>query len=307
MTFQPIYYLPLNVIDEHPEMHEGLIKTSDDIRVLSHVFKTYVPDLSDDNFWSLLSENPSLTAMHMIKQYLERNPHSDKVDWQALSMNPSAIPLLEMNRRIQWSELSSNPNAIHLLEQKQYLINWDYLSRNPNPKAIHLLEQNFDKIYWIHMSCNLGAIHVLEQNMDRIQWLWLSKNPNAIHLLEQNLDKVDWFQLSSNPEAVRLLEQNPTKVRKTSLMKNPNAKHLIKEVLRENRLDIKMTRRLYSWLGHNPKVDEILGRLDLCKMRSQCEPFAKELMGFVLHPSRLIRLCEKYGLELEEYLEMLGD
>jgi hypothetical protein len=48
---------------------------------------------------------------------LEAN--QDKIDWNHLSANPSAIHLLEANPdKINWSELSCNKSAIHLLEQK---------------------------------------------------------------------------------------------------------------------------------------------------------------------------------------------
>ena len=60
------------------------------------------------------------------------------VDWNALSRNPNAIPLLEQNLdKVNWHNLSKNPNAIHLLEQNINKVDWDYLSLNPS--AIHLL------------------------------------------------------------------------------------------------------------------------------------------------------------------------
>ena len=39
----------------------------------------------------------------------------DKIDWEGLSLNPNAIPLLEQNMdKIHWYYLSLNPNAIPL-------------------------------------------------------------------------------------------------------------------------------------------------------------------------------------------------
>ena len=76
---------------------------------------------------------------------------------------------------INWDWLSRNPNAIPILEQNLDKIDWYYLSANPN--AIYLLEQNPDKIYWTRLSANPNAIHLLEQNPDKIHWLWLSLNP----------------------------------------------------------------------------------------------------------------------------------
>ena len=45
---------------------------------------------------------------------------------------------------LNWNDLSFNPNAIPLLEKNMDKINWVYLSHNPN--AIHLLEKKMDKI-----------------------------------------------------------------------------------------------------------------------------------------------------------------
>jgi hypothetical protein len=62
---------------------------------------------------------------------LEQNP--DKICWDTLSLNPSAIPMLEGNLdKINWNWLSRNRNAIHLLKQNPERINWDSLSRNPS-------------------------------------------------------------------------------------------------------------------------------------------------------------------------------
>ena len=57
----------------------------------------------------------------------------DNLNWNDLSFNPNAIPLLEKNMdKINWVYLSHKPNAIHLLEQNIDKINWHYLSQNPN-------------------------------------------------------------------------------------------------------------------------------------------------------------------------------
>ena len=81
--------------------------------------------------------------------------------------------------KIDWAMLSLNPSAIHILEQNQDKINWACLSINP--AAIHIiskvLEQNPDKIDWDWLPTNPAAIHILEQNQDKIDWYKLSENP----------------------------------------------------------------------------------------------------------------------------------
>jgi uncharacterized protein with von Willebrand factor type A (vWA) domain len=42
-------------------------------------------------------------------------------------------------------------------------------------------------------------------------------------------------------------------------------------------------------------------------MRANCANFARELAEKVFHPNRLLRLCEAHGLDLVDYMELLGD
>ena len=117
-------------------------------------------------------------------------------------------------------------------------------------------------------------IHFLERNLEKIDWFYLSGNPNAISLLERNLEKVDWFYLSGNPNAIPILEKNLDKVDWEMLSANPNALHLV-------------------------------ARLNTKQMRENCKAFAEELAAYVFHPVRLLRICDAYGLELDEYFELV--
>jgi hypothetical protein len=153
--------------------------------------------------WDAVSANPS--AIPLLTENL------DKLDWDIVSANPAAIDLLEANLdKIEWIGLSNNPAGIHLLEANPDKINWDILSGNP--AAIHLLEENPDKINWSNLSSNPAAIHLLEANPGKIDWSNLSANTLAIHLLENNSDKIDWFDMSGNPAAVHLLKENPEEI-----------------------------------------------------------------------------------------------
>ena len=271
------------------------------------VFQMFHPEfiINSNIRWKYLSEKPNATPI--LRQYITRvdiyglakNPNGfqvvsalnngkvqtntnqkiyinllqERLIFQILSCNPNAIPILEQNQdKIDWQDLCTNPSAIHILEKNMEKINWSLLSMNPN--AIHLLEQNLDKINYTRLSCNPNAIHILEQNQEKISWGFLSGNPNAIHLLEENLEKVNWQKLSGNPNAIHLLEQNLDKVHWGMLSTNPNAIHL-------------------------------LARLNTEKMRENCKAFAQELAEHVFHPLRLLRICEVYGLELDEYFELV--
>ena len=97
--------------------------------------------------------------LEMISGYADEN---ELLDW----IDPE---------KIDWDYLSENPSAIHLLEKNQEKIDWQQLSRNP--AAIHLLEKNPKKIDWMFLSRNPAAIHLLEKNLEKIDWRELSNNP----------------------------------------------------------------------------------------------------------------------------------
>ena len=115
---------------------------------------------------------------------------------------------------------------------------------------------------------------MLKKNFDNINWFAISVNPNAIELIEANLDKIDWGRLSRNPNAMHILEANPDKINWDELSGNPSAIHLLCVLNRE-------------------------------KMREQCKEFARELISYVLHPTRLIRFASAQDMDLEEYMELL--
>ena len=58
-------------------------------------------------------------------------------------------------------------------------------------------------------------------------------------------------------------------------------------------------------LSYNPNAIHLLAHLDIEKMRENCKAFAEELAEYVFHPARLLRICEVYGLELDEYFELV--
>ena len=87
-------------------------------------------------------------------------------------------------------------------------------------------------------------------------------------------NNVDWWHLSRNPNAISILEKNLDKIDWAYLSTNPNAIHL-------------------------------LAPLNTEKMKENCKVFAEELAAYVFHPVRLLRICENYDLELEEYFELI--
>jgi hypothetical protein len=197
-------------------------------------------------------------------------------------------------------ELSYNPNMVSFLEKHPELIRWTLLSGNPN--AVHFLEKNLDKVSWLFLSSNPNAIHILEQNLNKIAWGWLSDNPNAIQLLEQHLDKINWCQLCKNPNATKLLKENHNMIKNNCRLLSFNPSEDAIELIKENLDTVDIIA-----LGRNPNVLKIVGTLNYPAMKTKCQPFAQELATYVLNPARLLQICDTHGLDLEEYLDILGD
>jgi hypothetical protein len=151
-----------------------------------------------------------------------------------------------------------------------------YLSLNPN--AIDFLEKNpISIIEQIRWTKSLAPIYryTLEKkdNPYKIDWLNLSANPNAIHILEKNIDKIHWFNLSLNPNAIKILENNQDKI-------------------------------VWGCLTINPSIFE----LDCEEMKKAGEPFYKELVEKVFHPTRLHNYLQKYNYNiLEEEYEFMDE
>ena len=88
------------------------------------------------------------------------------------------------------------------------------------------------------------------------------------------MDKVDWYSLTFNPNAIHILEKNLDKVYWYWLSLNPNALHLLFEYNYE-------------------------------KMLIQNQTFANKITEYVFNPMRLNRIAISFGMEMDEYSELL--
>ena len=91
---------------------------------------------------------------------------------------------------------------------------------------------------------------------------------------------------------MHLLEQNQEKIVWNVLLLNPNARELLKH--NYHKIDNGM------WQSYGSDVMDILFTLDFKVMKHNNIEFAEEIAKKVFHPMRLHKLCEKYGLDLEE-------
>lgn len=240
--------------------------------------------------WTFLSENPS--AIELIRKNI------NKIYLPRLFMNSNAGDLikdiLKYNpNKICWDILGSNtcPEIIDILddyitatktnEYMEKFEDWYNLSRNPMSSKI--LNKNIDKIDWETLCSNKNddCLKILEQNEDKItRWDILSENPSprAIKIIKNNLDKfnlnrINWDYLCNNPSAIELLEKNPDKINWANLSSNTNAIHLF-------------------------------APLDKEYMREQINEFKQELAAYVFNPNRLMKYCDKYGIDYTEIDEI---
>ena len=251
-------------------------------------------DLIKQLIFTNLSSNPNAIS------FLEK--HVNNIDWFALSKNPNAISILEANLdKINWINFSENPHprAIELLEKYPDKINWSSLSANTNSRAIELLEKNIEKINWGRLAGNINpkAIDLLERHFHEIDWRSISPNPSAIHLIEKNMDKIYWDLLSANPNAVHLLEKNLENVNWFWFSKNPNAVSILEK---------NMEHANYGMLSMNPEAINLLCKLDYVTMKKNMRTMCEELVISVFHPKRLEKICEDYGVDFDDLIEMYG-
>jgi hypothetical protein len=59
-------------------------------------------------------------------------------------------------------------------------------------------------------------------------------------------------------------------------------------------------------LSLNPNAIHLLFTYDYSGMKEQMKSFTEELVRYVFHPSWLMRICYKYEIDLDDYVEIVG-
>jgi hypothetical protein len=156
----------------------------------------------------MLCTNPNPEAISLLHRHIE----SEYIDWEYLSENPNALPLLEKYpEKINWNYASNNFAILSFLEKHLDQVNWDWFCHNyesTTPEVIRFLEKHAERLSsfgWKTLSSDPIAVPLLEKYPEHIYWKRLCENPNAIHLLEKHPENINWKHLSSNPNAMHLL------------------------------------------------------------------------------------------------------
>ena len=205
--------------------------------------------------------------IYKFKKFIDTN----NINWDYLSKNTNAIPILEKNlNKVDWSSLSKNPNAIPILEKNLNKVDWNNLNYNEN--GLLLLINHKEKINWIIVSCYSKNISILEENLDKIDIFYLSINIYATSLLKKYKYKLGYFFFNNsvNSKRIKMIET-------------------IKEYENIN----------LTW--KNPEIFE----LDYEKMSENNEIMYQELIAEIMKPSRILKKIEEYDNENYDYLEEL--
>ena len=232
--------------------------------------------------YSQLSKNTNSKALELIKAELMQNPNNPNIDWSALSKNPEAIDILDVNRdKIKWYGLcyNTNPKAIQILKENQLEkdngdddIYWDDLCLNTSNEAIEFLSlpENYRYIEWDILSINTNpkAIALLTKkeseefdlddrqfnrlkDNEKISWERLSDNPNAISLLQKKWEEEKEL-LRNDIKQYKILKKKYYIINWDILSGNPNAIDLLRDKIEEEN---KLPKKKYDRLEDIEKIN----------------------------------------------------
>lgn len=268
-------------------------------------FKTRVIDIA-----SLLYKNKVKEAIELFDEICQCKNKSDLHMFINFCLSMSRI-------------VTTVSNGEHLIEKLLNIYHHTYrddtfiylLFRNPNPA----MEYWIDHVLEYHLNTYNLIIH--------LDWLSTNKNPNIVQIIQKYIERAEKFPSelfrSSNPAVIEYLK----KIKPDGYDDFVLEKELQKDeidwdlpwrtlVQYEKCVDIlklypdKLNQLMKKYMNEfalNHRILELVCALDTVKMKENCQSFAKELAEYTLNPTRLMRLCDTYGLDLEEYMDLLGD
>lgn len=292
------------LIEQHPDkIHwTALASNSSAIHLLEQN-----PDLI---CYHELSKNTN--AIHILKDNL------DLVYWPYLCANQGAVCVLEQKQRLadgrlvtnlelywdklDWKALSSNPSAINIL--RRHLDKIDWYAFSANPYAVPTLLEHMDKINWYKLCMNNSpeAIELLKENQDKIVWQVLCENPFAIDLLLENRGKCYSGALHCNPQImwVKELMGEPGEINYSSIAQNPNL-GLVLNYFPFNSYNDELYDVIYM-LDHPGIFECVKTTYDYKGIRGARHGLHEEFHAWAGHPSKISTKWKDWGM-LEDVLE----
>lgn len=260
-----------------------------------------------DLVWFSLNPHPYVTEVLFSSNYMERFYHDEKDNdyskweriWTNFQKNPSreALHLIQMRcaREVRDYELiyahphffrdehnhETAENDLSFEDSTDYFVKYfPGILRNPSPEAIELVDLHFNSV-----PANMRL-------MTPEYWQDLARNPCGLELV------LKWWPL---------LDAEKTESAWLGLLANPNPSAM--PWIEAHWEDLKLSPQSDAFrraLSSNPNAVHLLVKLDLDKMRVKCQPFAEDLLKFVLSPSWICKVCETYQVEPMDYVDLLN-
>ena len=141
-------------------------------------------------------------------------------------------------------------------------------------------------------------------HLDKVILFVLYQDPNMIPILEKHLDKVRHLMLRQDTFLLEQISNNTSfrwvvysdKVGWIGVSVNPNKNHNLKKGQR-----LINTKLFYD----NPNICDLICKYNYKQMKNSMKDFCEELVQKVFHPLRLQKICDEYGLELVDLLDMI--
>lgn len=232
-------------------------------------------------------------------------------------MNPNAYKFMLDNEKYFGKNIDEWYCGIYYKKENgkwKEIINWDLFCHYfANYYSINLLYNNFSKINWNEISFNPNVIDIISNNLDKINWSNLCENYNAYNILKNNFDKIVWNKIIYNKNAVFLIKDDiklltwndiydfmskyiEDKYRQVfihtiSLCDN---KHILKL------LDISCNKN--NQIINSSYLDPSIFEYDYDTIMNKINIYKKELLEKVLHPTRLMNICNKYGVQFNDLM-----
>ena len=297
------------------------------------IINSVLQTVRESNFPAL-----SMNTSDVVISYLQNRP--EIIHWKSLcsNTNPSVLPILRDNiDKLDWEILAKNPlSGIAQI----FLDNLDAVGLPPhcchpfkiekicNPEmfAVLLARPKWIDIGFFHKTRIEGVVEHLLCKLDleelnrlrsaRHIWHDISKCalPELLDFLEDHLDKVSPTALcqSKTPNLIPFLRRHPELIIWDQLLKYPTQEKV--HFLREN--TDKLTPEMFEEINYyeysafdyfnTGTALDLVYTLDYTAMSEQQiqKDFYEELLSYLIHPDRLVRFKDKYGLPTKKFLYM---
>ena len=252
-----------------------------------------------------------------------------EINWKGLSENPSPTAIKMLRKNINKADFgglfrNTNPNSLELLRSFLAIgdnrMKYDRTNRKifakacEHPHVVRHLSGSIHKLKWGHLkilSANPHAIPLLETHPHKINWSEIYKNPNAGPLIEKYENyphkKTDIIVAYETlfPHTKHEIYEMVDILRKIDkggydwdmwkmLAQNPNSE-MVRRIMEKNWEKIN-----WSYLSDRPDIFEFCYE----GLKKRCDIYREDLMKVAMHPSRIQRLLDM-GYEIEDLEDLM--